>query len=384
MIAVNLDLAVRSALQTVDSNIVTFADRFPGDTTSSNQYALRPARNGFATGDNYGWTTSFWSGILWLAYELTGEETYRQLGEQHIQSFVSRVDNVSDLDTHDIGFLYTLSCVAPWRITANTEARQAALRAAEHLMKRYLDNVGVFQAWGALDDPQQRGNTIIDSLMNMPLLYWATEQTGDPRFARAAHRHAVRLRDDMVRADDTTCHTFYWDVNTGQPLGGGTAQGYAPDSCWARGQAWAIYGFTLNYRYTQDATLLSTARRCADYFLDHLPEDQVAFWDMVFSDGSGEERDSSAAAIAVCGLKELARWLPEDVRQRYASTAETMMSSLVRHYAAHHDPASNALLLHGVYDKPKAIGVDEACLWGDYFYMEALVRTLKPDWQLYW
>ena len=384
MIAVNLDFTVQAALQSVDANIVAFADRFPGDTTIGNQYFLRPAHNDFAIGDNYGWTTSFWSGILWLAYELTGKESYRQLGEQHIQNFVRRVEDGVDLDTHDIGFLYTLACVAPWRITGDTEPRRAALQAAEHLMRRYLKNAGVFQAWGMLDDPLQRGNTIIDSLMNMPLLYWATEQTGDPRYAKAAHRHAAELRDHMIRADNTTYHTFYWDVNTGAPLSGRTAQGYADDSCWARGQAWAIYGFTLNYRYTQDDSLLATAQRCADYFLDHLPEDQVAFWDLVFSDGSGEERDSSAAAIAVCGLQEMARWLPEGEQQRYQTAAETMMASLVTRYAAYHNPTSNALLLHSVYDKPKGIGVDEACLWGDYFYMEALVRTLNPNWQLYW
>jgi len=385
MIAVNLQYAVDCALQTVSANMTAFAERFPENNTIHNRYPLRQAQNGFAAGDNYGWTTSFWSGMLWLAYELTKQDSYRQLGEQHILNFVHRVDNNIDLDTHDIGFLYTLACVAPWRLIGSTEAKRAALKAADMLMARYLEKIGVFQAWGMLDDPNLRGNTIIDSLMNMPLLYWATEQTGDSRYAAAAHRHSTQLRDYVVRPDNTTYHTFYWNPETGVPIGGKTAQGYADNSCWARGQAWAIYGFTLNYRYTRDESLLVIARRCADYFLDHLPQDSVAYWDLVFNDGSSQQRDSSAAAIAICGLQEMARWLPEGTqRQRYQKAAGSILDSLVTDYTPSAESGSNALLLHSVYDMPKSIGVDEGCLWGDYFYMEALMRSLKPDWNSYW
>jgi unsaturated chondroitin disaccharide hydrolase len=385
MIAVDLQTAVDTALQTINDNMSTFGDRFPENTTLGNQYQLRQAQHNFALGDNYGWTTSFWSGMLWLAYEFTGDVQYRQLGEQHIRDFAHRVDNNIDLDTHDIGFLYTLSCIAPWRLTGNATARDAALKAADTLMIRYLEKIGVFQAWGKLDDPQLRGNTIIDSLMNMPLLYWASEQTGDTRYAEAAHCHSTQLRDYVVRLDNSTYHTFYWDPETGVPIGGNTAQGYAGNSCWARGQAWAIYGFALNYRYTRDDSLLAASQRCADYFLDHLPDDRVAYWDLVFSDGSDQPRDSSAAAIAVCGLQELAHWTPDDtLRLKYRTAAETILASLVTRYAASLETGSNALLLHSVYDMPKLIGVDEGCLWGDYFYLEALMRSTNPDWKRYW
>lgn len=385
MTAVNLQVAVESALQTINANMATFDDRFPENTTVGNQYQLRQAQYGFAAGDNYGWTTSFWPGMLWLAYEFTHDVRYRQLGERHILDFVHRVENKIDLDTHDIGFLYTLSCIAPWRITGDSAAKQAALQAAETLMVRYMDKIGVFQAWGKLDDPALRGNTIIDSLMNMPLLYWATEQTGDPRYAAAAHCHSTQLRDHVMRPDSSTYHTFYWNPETGAPIGGSTAQGYAENSSWARGQAWAIYGFALNYRYTRDESLLAASRRCADYFLDHLPQDQVVYWDLVFGDGSDQPRDSSAAAIAVCGLLELAGWTPEDSqRVRYQTAAEAILVSLVTNYAASVASGSNALLLHSVYDMPKMIGVDEGCLWGDYFYLEALMRSTNPEWKLYW
>lgn len=383
--AFDVQCALKCALRTIDANLVTFAGRYPDDTTTGNVYYLRRARGGFTEGGNFGWTTGFWPGMLWLAYELTGSETYSRAAEALLGSFVERIERKVDVDTHDLGFLYTLSCVAPWRLTGNIRARKAGLQAADYLMTRYLPAAGIIQAWGNLEDPEQRGRAIVDSLMNMPLLYWASEVTGQPRAAEAARRHASQLRDHIVRPDNSTYHTFYWDADTGMPLRGKTAQGYADDSCWSRGQAWAIYGFALNFHYTGDETLLRTAERCADYFLDHLPTDRVAFWDLVFDEGSGEERDSSAAAIAVCGLLELIRWLPDGARPRhYQTAAETILASLAEHYVSCDLSKSNALLLHGVYDKPKGVGVDEGNLWGDYFYLEALTRVLKPHWQPYW
>ncbi|HEU5087846.1 MAG TPA: glycoside hydrolase family 88 protein, partial [Roseiflexaceae bacterium] len=228
---IDVQRALNCALQTIDTNLVTFADRYPDDTTTSNVYQPRRARDGFAEGANIGWTTGFWPGMLWLAYELTADAAYRRAAEQQLQSFVERIERRIDLDTHDLGFLYTLACVAPWRQTGNAQAKQAALQAAESLMLRYLEPAGIFQAWGNLANPAERGRTIIDSLMNMPLLYWASEITRDRRFAAAAHRHAIQLRDHIVRPDNTTYHTFHWDAETGAPLRGTTQQGYADDSC---------------------------------------------------------------------------------------------------------------------------------------------------------
>jgi unsaturated chondroitin disaccharide hydrolase len=375
--------AVKAALRTVDANIAAFGDRYPGDTTAGNRYELRPSDLG--AGANVGWTTSFWPGVLWLAYDLTGDEDYLRAAAAHVPGFAERIHRRIDVDTHDLGFLYTLSCVVPWRLTGDETARRAALAAADHLLSRVLEPAGIIQAWGDLRDPAQRGRTIIDSLMNTPLLFWASEVSGDPRYADAARRHVEQLREHIVRPDGTTFHTFYWDTTTGAPLRGETEQGSADDSCWARGQAWGIYGFTRNYRHTGDRALLDAARRCADRFLSHLPADQVAYWDLVFGDGSGEERDSSAAAIAVGGLSELAAELGDDpCAERYRAAAGHILASLIEGYAGAREPGSNALLLHGVYDKPKDVGVDEGNLWGDYFYLEALTRAARPGWTAPW
>ena len=377
--------AILPALATIRRNIAAFGAAYPDDTTSAGRYLVRPAGDGIAEGGNRGWTTSFWPGMQWLAWELTGDDVYRAAAERHADDFERRVRDGEDLDTHDLGFLYTLSCVSAWRLTGDDDARSAALIAADHLMRRFLEPAGIIQAWGDLSDPRQSGRTIIDSLMNMPLLTWAYEQTGDERYADAVRRHTEQLRVHIVRPDDSTFHTFYWDLESGAPLRGATEQGAHDDSCWARGQAWGIYGFALNHRSSGDPQLLEAAWRCADYFLAHLPADEVPYWDLVYGDESDAPRDSSAAAIAVCGLQELAELEPGTERGRRAATAaEKILASLIAGYTPEPADSSDALLLHGVYDLPKENGVDEGTLWGDYFFLEALVRVSRPDWKKYW
>jgi unsaturated chondroitin disaccharide hydrolase len=377
------DAAVEAALRTVARNVPTFATKYPADTTRGGVYPFRPETATLPEGSNYGWTTSFWPGQLWLAAELTGEESYHDAALAHVTSFTTRVRDRIDLETHDLGFLYTLACVTAWRLDGDVAARDGALAAADALMLRFLEPAGIIQAWGDLGDPRQRGRTIIDSLMNMPLLRWATLETGDERYAEAAQRHTVQLRDTIVRPDGSTFHTFYWDTVTGAPVRGGTEQGESDVSCWARGQAWGIFGFALAYRETGDASFLDAALRCADYYLDHLPSDGVPFWDLSLV---GVERDSSAAAIAACGLDELVRVLPDvgPGRERYANQTRLAVDTLVAGYTPGAGSDSNALLLHGVYDKPKEVGVDEASLWGDYYFLEALTRRTVPDWVSYW
>ena len=166
--------AVDNALRTVTANIAAFGDRYPADTTEGEAYPRRPAQAGQPEGSNVGWTTSFWPGMLWLAHDLTDDKQYLTAALSHVDSFVERVRRGIDLDTHDLGFLYTLSCVTAWRRVGDERARTAALSAADHLLTRVLEPAGIIQAWGDLSDPHQRGRTIIDSLMNTPLLFWAS------------------------------------------------------------------------------------------------------------------------------------------------------------------------------------------------------------------
>ncbi|MCJ1697535.1 glycoside hydrolase family 88 protein [Rathayibacter caricis] len=377
--------ALADALEVVRRMIERFGSAYPDDTTTDGRYELRPATAGFAAGANRGWTTSFWPGMQWIAWELTGEEVFRGAATGHLEDFARRLDEGEDLDTHDLGFLYTLSAVAPWRLLEDPLGRSTALAAADVLMTRFLENAGIVQAWGDLRDPAQRGRTIIDSLMNMPLLTWAAEQTGDARKAEAVRRHVEALRTHILRPDHSTFHTFYWDAETGEPLHGGTEQGAFDDSCWARGQAWGIYGFAMNHRVSGDPAVLEASRACADYFLAHLPADLVPYWDLVYTDGSDAPRDSSAAAIAVCGLFELASVESDEERaEHWRRSARELLAALIEHCAPATPESADTVLLHSVYDLPKDVGVDEGTLWGDYFYLEALVRASRPDWRPYW
>lgn len=381
----DVSVALDTAISTVSSNAAKFGEFFPDDTTVDNRYQLRAARPPHATGSNHGWTTGFVAGMEWIAWERSGDPVLRNAASMRTQSFSERIRLRRGVQTHDLGFLYSLSCVADWRLTGNIQAAAAALTAAELLMARFLEPAGIIQAWGDLDDPMQRGRAIIDSLLNLPLLIWAAEQTGLAEMSKAVRRHALQLSEHIVRTDGSTFHTFTWDATTGEPIGGSTAQGAGDDSCWSRGQAWGIYGFALNYRATNDEALLEASRRCAKYFLDNVPDDGVPYWDFSFSEGSGAPRDSSAAAIAACGLMELAALEPDRTRgTEHRLAGMRILSSLIEHYAPDHRSASDALIAHGVYDLPGGIGIDEGTLWGDYFYLEALMRVTDPQWRPYW
>ncbi len=369
------DKAIAYILQKIDANLAPFTHKFPAPASENNIY---PAI------DNTDWTACFWTGMLWLAYEATGDDKYRRVAEIHLDSFKNRLEQQIHIDTHDLGFLYTLTCIAAYKLTGNDAAKTTAMNAADALIVRYFDKAGIIQAWGDLNDPEQRGRMIVDCLMNLPLLYWTTQMTGERKYADMAASHAQQTITHLIRDDASTFHTFYMDVETGAPKCGKTAQGYADDSCWARGQAWAIYGLPLSYRYTKDWTLIEVAQKLAHYFLNRLPDNTVCYWDLSFTNGP-EERDSSAAAIAACGLLELARHLPlsSPEKRLYKHAALQMISSLAQHYTTVTCPSSNGVLLHAVYSKPANEGVDECCIWGDYFYFEALMR-LRQDWQLYW
>ncbi|PLR40631.1 glucuronyl hydrolase [Chimaeribacter californicus] len=374
-LAARLEQAWATVLTRIDAGMAAFGDRFPSETCTDGHYQPR---------DNVEWTPAFWSGQLWLAWQHSGNAAYRALAERHVVSFGRRIAQRIDTATHDLGFLYTLSCVSAWQLTGDRAARGIALLAAEALLERFNPQAGIIQAWGDLNDPAQRGRMIIDCNLNLPLLYWASAQTGDARFADAARTHVNQAARYLVRPDSSTYHTFYMDTVTGEPRFGNTHQGYADDSCWARGQAWGILGFMLSWRYTGDADMVRLAQRLADYFLLRLPKDGVCHWDLALL-GTGALRDSSAAAIAVCGLLELSAALPAAGldRGRYEAAALHIMESLTRDYLAAPHEAGTGLLKHSVYHLADNKGVDECCSWGDYFYIEALTR-LTGIWQPYW
>lgn len=339
--------------------------------------------------DNVEWTTGFWTGELWLAYELSGKPAFREAAGWQVLSFLDRIERKIDVDHHDMGFLYSPSCVAAYKLTGDPVARKAALLAADNLVGRFQDRGQFLQAWGTLG-AHDNYRLIIDCLLNLPLLYWATDETGDARYAAIATRHLRTALGLVLRPDDSTYHTYFFDPDTGEPLRGVTAQGYRDGSAWARGQAWGISGAALAYRYLGDARSLDVFTRTTRFFLNHLPQDCVPYWDFDFSDPSPEPRDSSACAIVACGLLEMARLIDDSgISLLYRDYAARLCNALWTHCAVTAPSLSNGQLLHGTYARHSPYntcadrGVDECNPWGDYFYFEALVR-LSKDWKSYW
>ena len=367
--------AIEAAVSQVRRNMDYFGTRFPSSATKDNVYGVI---------DNIEWTDGFWTGLLWLSYEYTGDGAFKALAEKNIESLLHRVKNRIELDHHDLGFLYSLSCVSGYKLTGSEMAKEAGLLAADKLMERFQEKGGFIQAWGELG-AKDNYRLIIDCLLNIPLLYWATEVTGEARYRQAAECHFETACNYVIRDDASAFHTFYFDPETGEPVKGVTRQGYSDSSAWARGQAWGVYGIPLNYRYTRNASAFNLYEGMTNYFLNRLPEDDVCYWDLIFGDGSGQSRDSSAAAVAVCGMHEMGKYLPEVEadKKTYRYAMHRILRSLMENYTAKEVTSSGPILLHGVYSWHSGKGVDEGNIWGDYFYLEALIRFYK-DWNLYW
>lgn len=361
--------AIEDTVSKTRRNIERNGERFP-HITAGNRYSW------YGHND---WIEGFYTGLTWLCYEYSGDPFFQDSARNQVRSFEERLNQNNGLDHHDIGFLYSLSAVAQWNIEQDESAKALALRAADHFRKRWRPKGRYIQAWGPEGDPKNGGRIIIDCLMNLPLLYWAYEATGDATFRDIADQHAHKSQRFLVRGDDSSYHTFYFDQENGLPIRGGTAQGYHDGSTWTRGQAWGIYGFALSYSYTNNPSYLETADRLAKYFVEHLPEDHVAYWDFDAPVENGTKRDSSASAIAACGMLEIIRHLEADHPDRdyYEQAVHRSMESLVRNYSTIGEPDAEGLIKHGSYSVPDGGATDDYMIWGDYCYMEALLRMEK-------
>lgn len=369
---------LHEALSPIDRSIKFNAGYFPRPNSINNIYPMM--RTG---GEHDDWTSGFYTGILWLAYEITKNEKYKNMADYHLQLFKKRIEDKVALNHHDIGFLYTPSVVSNYRITKNEMAKDTIIKAAEHLITRYREKGEFIQAWGSLDNPNEY-RFIIDCNLNVPLLFYASEISGDEKYKLIATKHLNTAAKNIVRKDGSTFHTFYYNLD-GTPNKGKTAQGKSDDSTWARGQAWGVYGFALAYKYLKDEMFINLYKTVTEVFISKLPDDNMCYWDMDYKKEDNEPRDTSAAAIAICGILEMNKYIENDKDQKiFYNAAMTMLKELILKYNTSDISETTALLKEAVYSKPDNFGVNEACIWGDYFYMEALVRMLKPDWEIYW
>jgi unsaturated chondroitin disaccharide hydrolase len=324
-----------------------------------------------------GWVGGHWVGLLWLAYAYTRD---REI-EQQARIWAARLSaRQYDTTTHDLGFLFELSHVLGANITGDVSLKRPALQAARTLTLRFNHKGGYFQAWGGLDAPATlRGGAIIDTMMNLDLLFWAGRETAEPCFVDQALAHAGTCLKHQVRPDFSTSHGAEFDPETGQFIRLRTHQGLSATSCWSRGHSWAVYGFTNCYRATQDPAFLTAARSLAEYALRRLPDDLIPYWDYDSPLIPHDVRDSSAAAILGSGLLHLASLEPEvSLAEHWTDAAANILHSLWENYTSR-ESLEPSLLVHATRSRPEGY-MDHGLIYGDYYFVEGLLRLIDSVW----
>lgn len=327
--------------------------------------------------DRHDWTSGFWPGIEWYLYEYTKDEAWRKRAEQSQKILESLVDS-SAID-HDIGFVIFCSYGNGYRLTHDEKYKSILLHAADTLARLFNPKVGTILSWPrqvpGVDWPQ-RHNTIMDNMINLELLFWASKNGGNKGLYDIAVSHATTTMKNHFRPDYSSYHVVVYDTATGKKIKGITHQGYSDSSMWARGQAWAIYGYTMVYRETRDEKFLGFAQKVTDVYLSRLPKDLIPYWD--FDDPSipNALRDASAACVVASALLELSTFVKDkDKAKLYRKKAEAMLKELLAHYQSR--DVNNAFLLHSTGHKPAGSEIDASIIYADYYYIEALLRAKK-------
>jgi hypothetical protein len=363
----SLDARLRTSLKLAASKLTaTVSDlgdtlRFPRSTEASGRWATVHTRD---------WTAGFFPGMLWLVGDAQHDTSLLRSAERWTSALESTQLHAR---SHDIGFIMFCSYGNKLHVRPEDQDRRVLLRSAQTLTLRYHPVVGCIRSW---DFGRWSYPVIIDNMMNLELLLWAAENGGTSEMRNIAVRHAERTMQNHMRADGSTWHVVSYDTITGAVRERVTHQGYADSSAWARGQAWAIYGFTMVHRFTKDPRFLATAQLAADFYLDHLPEDRVPYWDFRVPGIPHVPRDASAAAVAASGLIELGKATGGSRGRSYREAAGEMLRSLA---AAYLDTAAAArgLIRHAAGNVPAGTEVDVSLVYGDYYYIEATLRWLE-------
>lgn len=355
---------IESKLSVVAPQVET---RFPYTTDKNGKYV---------TWQNIQWwTNGFWAGIMWLAYIGSKKEIYKKIAISCEEALDQAFLDFSDLH-HDVGFMWLPSAVAHYRIDGNEAAKVRGLHAATLLAGRFNCGAGYIRAWNG----DNIGLAIIDCMMNLPLLYWASEETGDPRFKMIAIRHADTVRKHFVRADGSVHHIVSFDPVTGEVLDTPRGQGYASGSSWTRGQAWAIYGFILSYIHTGKQEYLDTAKRVAHYFIANLSEDGIPVVDFR-APKEPVWKDTTAGAITACGLIEIMNYVDECEKEMYEGALQKLLKGLEQN--CDFSLEEQSILQNGTERYHDTRGFHIPIIYGDYYLMEALLK-LKGNDILFW
>ena len=318
------------------------------------------------------WTSGFFPGALWYVNEYTKDPSFKHAAERWTAGII---DEQFDTGTHDVGFKVYNSFGNGNRLYPSESYKKVILQAAQTLATRFNPTIGCIKSW---DNRKWDYPVIIDNMMNLELLFWAAENGGPKNLREIAIKHAETTIKNHFRPDGSTYHVIGYDTTNGEVKVRNTHQGYADESVWARGQAWAIYGYTMTYRFTKDVRFLETAQRAADYFISHLPSDHVPYWDFLAPEIPNEPRDVSAGAITSSALFELSKYVKEKFRQaKYHDAATKILASLCSAPYLAVGTSSHAILNHAVGSKPAKSEVDVSIIYADYYFIEAMLRYLQ-------
>ncbi len=352
-------------------------EAFPATASKDYKYPLNINNN---------WECGMYTGCYWLAYEITGNKFFRDIAEAQLPTYKRRIDEKIGMDDHDVGFVFTPSCIAAHKLTGNETAKKYALEAVEYYFPTSYSKEGKFiiRSWRGWEGGGGC-RTMMDSLMNAPLLFWSAKQTGNEEYWQAACDHVKTTEKYLIRGDGSSYHHYQFDPKTAGPVRGLTFQGHADESCWSRGHAWGIYGFPIAYSYTGADYLKDLHKGITYFMLNHLPDNYVPCWDYDFMDNNAY-RDASAGVISVCGMRQMASMLDDSYEQKavYESAAAHILESVIDNYTGDIGKDHDGLIHHVTHAVPFDSGLDECAVYGDYFYLEALTRYLKPDFKMYW
>lgn len=321
------------------------------------------------------WTSGFYPGTLWLMYDLTKDSYWEKEAITFTELLESEQNNSSN---HDIGFKMMSSYGLGYKFSKNEKYKDILIQSAKTLITRFDKNIGCIRSWDHHKDKWDYP-VIIDNLMNLELLYWAGKETGDPVYYNIANTHLETTIKNHFRSDYSTYHVVSYDTSSGAAVFKGTHQGFSNESCWSRGEAWALYGYTMAYRETKNPKFLKQAEKIANYILNiaQLPNDFVPTWDFSLKNNPEEPKDASAAAVMASAFYELST-MTEKKGNNYLKIANSMMNSLSSEDYLNTKGENNGFLLkHSTGAKPKNSEVDVPLIYADYYFLEALSRKIK-------
>lgn len=327
--------------------------------------------------DRLVWTSGFYPGILWYAYNITGDDKWRNEAIKRTEVFEGFK---TITEHHDIGFMMFPAYGKGYQIGNKAEYKDVLLTSANSLASRYNPNVGTIKSWSNKMHPRWKQHiTIIDNMLNLELLFWSAKHGGNPKHYDIAVKHAETTMKNHFREDYTSWHVLEYDSITGNVLNRHTKQGYSDDSRWSRGQAWGVYGYTMVYKETKDKRFLDFAQKITDRYLELLPEDYVPCWDFDVQSNPKEEKDASAAAIVASALLDLSEMVESEQDQnRYYNAALNMLGSLG---SSKYSGAgkTDSFLIHSTGAKSLGHEIDVALIYADYYYIEALSRLKEIE-----